>query len=269
MNLTPDTFYTVAQNLDGGELMKMCSVNNETRRICTSMKFNPIWTEKLMKEFNVKYQGNNAYMEYLQHAYLYRQTYWVATIFNKNDNVIVNSKIFKSNYDAAIFLANEAMKYRKRNPEVSHPKYLTYIATIAQQGSYEDMWNKYELTESDFETKPQKTENYNNYITQLKQLYNIVKSNKKTKQVENEKDFENFKEEFEIIISEENIENDDDYEGNDVWERFKDEILPSYAVKKLDKKDIDEIKISLKYILNLNIIENSEEEREREEEEEE
>lgn len=115
------------------------------------------------------------------------------------------------------------------------------------------MWNKYELTESDFETKPQKTENYNIYITHLRQLYNIVKSNlNQVENVENEKDFEGFKMDFETIISEEDIK-DGDFEGNDrVWERFRDEILPSYAVKKLDKKNIDEIKSTLKYILNLN-----------------
>lgn len=263
MNLTSDTFYTVARNLDGGELMKMCSANNETRRICTSVKFNPIWAEKLLKDFNVKYQGSNAYMEYLQHAYLYKQSYWTATVFNKNDNAIVTSKIFKNNSDAVTFLANEAMKYHILNPEATQPKYITYLATIGQQGTFEDVWNKYEVNESEFETKPQETENYNNYMTKLKDLYNLLISFSGSHQIsENlEKDFEHFRMEFETIISEEHIEDDEDieddddieddedYEGIKVWERFRDEILPSYIDKKLDKKKNNEIKTTLMKII--------------------
>lgn len=261
MNLTPDTFYSVALKLNGRELMKMCSANNETRRICSSEKFNPIWTEKLLKDFNVKYRGNNAYMEYLQHAYLYKQSYWVATVFNKNDNVIVTSKILRTHSDAAGFLADEAMKFYSRNPERRQLKYLSYIATIGQQGSMEDRWNKYEITESEFETKSEKSENYRNYMSALTYLYSLLSNGS-----QDEKDLEKFKtEEFETIVAEEDIE-DDEYLGN-IWERFQEEILPSYEGNA--NLNIKEIKAAVMKILSMENEEDENEEDENEDENEE
>lgn len=235
-NLTPDTIYSVALVLDGSELMKMCSTDKETRRICTSEKFNPIWTSKLLKDFNVKYDGNNAYMEYLQHAYLYKQTYWVATVFNNNDNEIVTNKIFKNHSDAAVFLANEAMKYHKRNPHFNKTQYFIYLSVIKNQGKMEDNWNKYEISEGEFETKYQNTGNYNTYISTLKELYDLI-SHHSALNTDNEKEFNNFREEFELIVSEQYTDDNDfgDEDKENVWERFKSEVLSSYIEGKVNK----------------------------------
>lgn len=237
MNLTPDTFYSVALKLDGGELMKMCSTDNATRRICVSEKFNPVWIQKLKQDFNVDYSGNNAYMEYLQNAYLYKQKYWVATVFNKNDNEVVTAKIFKNRSDAALFLSNEAIKfyfilYHQRNPNFNQAKHFVYLSNLEESGLFEDRWNKYEIIKSKFETQSQNNKNYNNYISALKNLYDIINP------VES---FDEFKSGFQTFISEE----DDDYD----FESFMKALPPIY--KKLRANKMEQIEEAFRKIMNL------------------
>ena len=217
MNLTPDTLYSVALNLDGGELMKMCSTNNETRRICTSEKFNPIWTQKLLKDFNVAYNGNNAYMEYLQHAYLYNQSYWVATISSRRSPTSI-TKIFKNKSDAAIFLANEAVKTQVNNRSTIKSKYSVFIAALNEGGYFEDKWNKYQLVRSTFETTPQESENYDNYNSILTSLYNLLVSSGAL-----EEDEVDFKRRFENMISYVFEGGERRIDEEHIWGVFKDE----------------------------------------------
>lgn len=237
MNLTPDTLYSVALELDGGELMKMCSTNNETRRICTSERFNPIWTQKLLKEFNVRYQGNNAYMEYLQHAYLYKQSCWIATISSRKSTVSI-TKIFKNKSDAAAFLANEAMKYHWSNQDANKPKYFVYIAALNEGGEFKDKWNKYKLVRSDFETTAQESENYNNYNSSLTNLYNLLVSSGSL-----EDDQADFKRRFESMISAISEGGERRIDGENIWRNFEGEFGPL--------RGAGEIKNALLKIINM------------------
>jgi hypothetical protein len=156
-----DYLYSLALKMKGRDLMELCSTDQKTRKICTSEKFNPIWIRNLLDDFNLQYSGNEAYIEYLQHAYLYKQTYWVATIFNKYIGHIVTSKIFKNREDAAIFLANKKVDDKiSRHCQFEPFKISEIFAYFKELGSFEDQWNRYEISKSEFETKPETNRKY-------------------------------------------------------------------------------------------------------------
>ena len=117
MNLTPDALYSVALQMKGEDLVRMCSIDQRTMRICRSEKFNRIWIANLKDEFNIDYNGDNAYMEYLQNVYMFKQKYWIATIFNENDQLVEHAKIFRKHEAAIAFLVQEYNKFHKKKFE--------------------------------------------------------------------------------------------------------------------------------------------------------
>lgn len=98
--LTSDAKYVLATKLSGSELVKLCATNSEMRKLCTLQKYNSIWINKLKEDFNVDYMGKDAYMEYLQHSYLYKNDYWVVVYTNLYSGNEDETQIFKSRSEA-------------------------------------------------------------------------------------------------------------------------------------------------------------------------
>lgn len=107
-NLTPDTKYLLAEQLSGEDLVKFCSTNASMRQICSSSRYDQIWKDKLKKDFNMNYIGDNPYMMYLQHTYFYKETYWVA--IEREENIIIDTKLFRSWDEAVQYLFMKIMK---------------------------------------------------------------------------------------------------------------------------------------------------------------
>lgn len=101
MDLTPDTKYCVALNLSAKELINFCNTDSEMRRLCYSSKFNPIWQKHIKNDYGIEYNGKNAYMEYMQNNYFFNQTFLVVTVFDMEENRVIESEIFKT-FDEAI-----------------------------------------------------------------------------------------------------------------------------------------------------------------------
>jgi hypothetical protein len=106
MNLTPDTKYLVAEKLTGKELVRLCSTDKEMRRLCSSQKFNKLWQDKLKKDYKVMYEGENAYMEYLQNTYFYNKFYWIVTNIDEDNEQPADSVLFKEKKDAVNYIAD-------------------------------------------------------------------------------------------------------------------------------------------------------------------
>jgi len=55
------------EDLSGKELINICMYNKEVRERCSSPEYNNTWIEKLRKDYNVEYFGDNAYKIYLKY----------------------------------------------------------------------------------------------------------------------------------------------------------------------------------------------------------
>lgn len=141
MNLTPDTLYTVALNLSGKELLNMCSVNRETRRICMSERFNPIWSKKLYEDYSIQYKGKDGYNKYLESTYFYHQKYWVATISYNRE--IIESALFRDRESGILFLVN---KIKIKRDTVDN--LISMFLILNSNSSYEGYTHKYEIQET-------------------------------------------------------------------------------------------------------------------------
>lgn len=234
---TPDTLYTIGSKLRGSDIIKMCSSDTETRRICMSQKFNPLWTRKLLEDFNVVYEGNNAYMEYLQNSYLYKETYWVASIYERGD--IINAKIFKNRKDGVLFLVNQILK------DTTHYSHAECFATINTFGEYENRDKKYSISIAMFSTENQETKDSILYEGTFRKIYDIITSGKSKKDIrvdekddkKEKEDFEDFKIEVELIIAEETPV--DSFE--DVFEYINSKILDTYDFDDYYMEDIENL----------------------------
>lgn len=236
---TPDTLYMIGSKLKGSEIIKMCSSDTETRRICMSQKFNPLWTRKLLEDFNVVYEGNNAYMEYLQYSYLYKKTYWVASIYERGD--IINTKIFKNRKDGVLFLVNQILK------DTTHYSHAECFATISTFGEYENNFHnkKYSITVAMFSTENQETKDSILYEGTFRKIYDIITSGKEKDDIPvngKKEDFEDFKIAVELIIAEETPV--DSFE--DVFEYIKTKILDN----DLDDYYMEDIENLFRQLLN-------------------
>ena len=138
--LTPDAKYALAEKLSGGELVRLCSTDRSLRKICQSSRYNTIWKQKLKEEFNVDYQGANAYMMYLHNIYFYGQTYWLVA----GDTI---PALFRTRKEALNHMV-EVMPY-------SVPKTLAEIKKYGDV-TFEDERITITLESIQFETKKQK-----------------------------------------------------------------------------------------------------------------
>lgn len=201
-DLTLDAKYVLAQQLSGEELVRLCSTNTNMRKICTTSKFNPIWIDKLKKEYNIDYTGTNAYTEYLYSTRFYKETYWVATYSVRNN---IKTKLFINREDAINNIANYIFATSAElgiDMTFSYPAIKNQLIRSGRTsfGMF-DLNIEISLTESKFVLSQHNYEE--KYQERLRELSAMIYPNDKNQQDE-------FIEEFLLEI--ENIDTDENYE---------------------------------------------------------
>ena len=78
--LNSDAQINILRNLKGEEIINTCKVSKKMEKICTSERYDPLWKLKILEEFNVKYNGKNAFKKYEELGSLYDQYIYVLSI---------------------------------------------------------------------------------------------------------------------------------------------------------------------------------------------
>jgi hypothetical protein len=166
MELTPDTKYLVAQKLSGKDLVKLCSTDKEMRKLCSSDKYNKLWQEKLKEDYDVKYEGKNAYMEYLQNTYFYNKGYYIVTVVAYG---YTESELFKKRKDAINWIASEI------NQQTEEIPFVVIRSSLDSDGEIilKDYGTTYYLTRSSFNNKKLK-DFESEYDEKLKEITKII-----------------------------------------------------------------------------------------------
>ena len=158
-SLTPDAKYSIAENLSGKDLVRLCATDKSMRKICSSNRYDPIWRKRLKDDYNIDFNGTNPYMEYLHYTYFYNREYWVVTymihdnmgkneIYNSLEDAINGATTWIMNYPVMGFKpAPLSIKYSlEYNGQISFPDTIVYVdrATFVTepQYDYKEIYNK-------------------------------------------------------------------------------------------------------------------------------
>lgn len=198
--LTPDAKYLLAEKLSGVELVKLCATDVNMRQICSNSRYNSIWIKRLKDDFNVDYNGNNAYMEYLQNTYFYKQEYWTVIHQDMNTYDITDVTNYKSRDDAIDAIVNyiqEVIRTRviipvnENEEDTKNWGYPVIKRELDVNGEIDFMIEKIILTNSSFDTKPR--HNYKErYEQRLRALSEMVHTSKQ--------DQDDFIDDFKTIV---------------------------------------------------------------------
>ena len=226
MNLTPDAKYLVAQNLSGKDLIQLCATNSEMRKLCHSEKFNPIWKKNIKNDFGFDYKGKNGYMEYLHNTYVFKQKFWIVTMYDTNSDEIIQADIYRSYDDAISGIANDILKSISYGHRPTYPIIKTQIKTT---GYIKHEATRYAITQGEF--KNTAIDNEKIYQAQLNELADLIYGKENNEQLKDD-----FKDDFATML--EDISDEEEFSFEGFWGSFVDRLSDSSDVV----GDLSEIK---------------------------
>ncbi len=84
-NLTPDTTFEIARKLSGKDLIKLCNSSTNITIKCKSHKFYSIWKNNILKDFGIKYNETDGFLEYKRLLYLHSKNHWIINFIDCGD----------------------------------------------------------------------------------------------------------------------------------------------------------------------------------------
>ena len=189
-NLTPDAKYSVAIELSGKDLVRLCSSDSEMRRLCSSEKFNPIWRQNIKTDFNIDYNGKHGYMEYLKYTYIFNQKFWIVTRYSTEEDSILGANIYQSYNEAFNGIVDEIEKYPMTDYK---PTYPIIKAQLDDRNNIKVGEIKYEITEGSVKTSTNDREKL--YQKQLDELADIAYEDEEDDQLKSD-----FKDDFDSAL---------------------------------------------------------------------
>lgn len=215
-DLTPDTRLELSKYLPGKELVKLCSVSKGFRNTCTSTKFNNLWRRKIKEDFNVNYNGKDAYNEYLRQSYCDSKTYWLVEIDNRQGNY---SYILNSEEEAVDFVIDSIKNEKITISEI-------FIQTVLENNREIEIYAM-GYTISPINISHNKKKYRQKYNTFLKKLVKDLGKDG------DEKLIEEINEQIDALISVAYESDIFDLEYNDIEETFT-EICNEYQIQNCD-----------------------------------
>jgi len=191
--LSADPKYLVAQELSGPDLVRLCATDQSMRQICATSKYNPIWIRLLKSDYNIDYNGNNGYMEYLQNTYFLNKPYYmIRFVFNESPDDEADDPILCRSKDEAYNRIKKYVDLEKSNI-ITDKSYIEIVKEIENNGYFKLQRNfsdiRIYLTEANFDTSP--VEDYKTrYQSGLESIAEIIYPTDKEKREDFMNDFD-------------------------------------------------------------------------------
>lgn len=115
-NLPKDLKKYLSEYLNSEELVKLCSVNKEMRKICSDKTYNDIWIHRIKNDFDLDYKGTDAYKEYMRLVINYNTQYW--SVVRLDDHQRIDGVRLFDSKDKAIKYIYEAIEYEGEIEEI-------------------------------------------------------------------------------------------------------------------------------------------------------
>jgi len=217
--LTSDAKYLLAQKLSGKDLVRLCATDKSMRQICSSSKYNPIWIKLLKNDYNVNYNGTNAYMEYLHNTYFLNKSYYVVSFTPDDETTLPIDPILCKTRDEGLNRIKEYVDQHIKNGNAEEYETLSYIEIeiemkIQNHVLFHDV--RIYLEEANFKSNAFR-DYKEEYQSDLDSIAEIIYPDNKNKQ-------EKFKVDFNTIL-EEQVE-EDEFNLNIILSRIKNELIP-------------------------------------------
>ena len=105
--LNSDEKMSILMNLNGNEIIRVCSTSKSMGRICSDERYSPLWRRKIQQEFNEKYTGTEkGYDRYKFLRMLYNTTFYALNIIERGNEDNFELHIFDKFEKALIFTRN-------------------------------------------------------------------------------------------------------------------------------------------------------------------
>ena len=108
--LNSDEKMSILMNLNGNEIIRVCSTSKSMGRICSDDRYSPLWKQKILQEFNEKYTGSEkGYDRYKFLRKLYSTTFHTLDIIENGQPDNIETYIF-DNYEKAVIFTRLLLK---------------------------------------------------------------------------------------------------------------------------------------------------------------
>lgn len=132
-DLNSDSRISILKNLKGKDIINVCKTSRKLNKICTDIRYDPLWRLKIMEEFNIKYNGKNAFLKYQELDMMYNQDiYTVISYYDGDPDYDWNPVIFDT-LEKAVQYVYEYFKesfetlYKHIDPERKNKITIEYI----------------------------------------------------------------------------------------------------------------------------------------------
>ena len=111
--LNSDEKMSILMNLDGNEIVRVCSTSKNMGRICSDDRYSPLWKQKILQEFNEKYTGSEkGYDRYKFLRKLHNTEFFILIVVDKTaPGEIPSVNMFDTFEKSVIFVRDSLQIY--------------------------------------------------------------------------------------------------------------------------------------------------------------
>ena len=103
--LNSDEKIQIMLNLTGDEIIKVCQVSTSMQKICDELRYNSLWKQKILEEFQIQYTGIEGFKKYRELSKLYTMEFYLVTYINFDSPGASWSDIFLTRDQAVDYIA--------------------------------------------------------------------------------------------------------------------------------------------------------------------
>ena len=151
-------------NLNGNEIIRVCSTSKSMGRICSDDRYSPLWRQKILQEFNEKYTGSEkGYDRYKFLRMLYNTTFFIVNIIDNADQNVETFILDK--FEKAIIVLRDMLEIYT----YSQIKYAIDVAGFIRTENYLYVLEEIRLSkvEEDYMKEEEKYEKEKTFVESL------------------------------------------------------------------------------------------------------